>query len=280
MRYVEAGSPIGLVHRGGGALAPENTLAAFAYSASLGYRYLESDIRATADGRLVLFHDATLDRVTDGTGPVAAYTLRELRRLQVRGPDGWESDGDETAICSLRDALDAFPDACFSIDLKEPEAVGPLIRLLRRPGVARRVCVAGAWDGWLDQVRAEVPQVATTVGWRALVGLITCARLRVRPPRQLAKGDFVHVPVRLGSVDVYGDTIVSMAHDLGLRVVTWTVDDPDTMNRLYDAGVDAVITDRPDLLREVLLGRDAWVPMRGPARTRHVGRRARAGRGS
>lgn len=272
MRYVESGSPIGMVHRGGGTLAPENTLAAFAASVGLGYRHLETDVRRTADDRLVLFHDARLDRVTEATGPVSDRTLAHLRRLQVQGPPGWgPAAGPETAICGLEEALDAFPDACFSIDLKDPAALDPLVRVLRRRGVAERVCVAGAWDGWLDRVRAEVPGVATALGWRALTALLTCARLRVPPPRRLGTGEFVHVPVTLGSVGVYGDAVVAMAHGLGLRVVAWTVDAPETMGRLLDAGVDALITDRPDVLREVLVGRGAWRPMAGPAPERARG---------
>ncbi|QQS01521.1 MAG: glycerophosphodiester phosphodiesterase [Austwickia sp.] len=265
MRYVEAGWPIGLVHRGGGILAPENTLAAFAYSVALGYRYLESDVRVTADGHIVLFHDATLDRVTDATGPVSERSLAELRQLQVRGPAGWTGEPTpETAICTLEEALDAFPDACFSVDLKDPRGIDPLIRILRRPGVADRICVAGAWDRALAHVRAEAPGVATALGWRALTGLMTCARLRLPAPRSLATGEFVHVPLALGAVGVWDDAVVGWAHGVGLRVVAWTVDTPEAVARLLNAGVDAVITDRPDVVREVLLARAAWRPMAGP----------------
>ena len=262
--YGSDAAPIGMVHRGGGSLAPENTLAAFAYAIGLGYRYVESDIRPTADGRLVLFHEATLDRVTDGSGPVAARTLAELRRLRVAGPD---AAADTAYICPLEEALAAFPDACFSLDLKDPAAIDPLLRVLRRRGVADRVCVAGAWDGWLEVVRTEVPRVATTLGWRALTGLLTCARLGLPAPRRLATGQFAHVPMALWAVPIYADAVVRAAHGIGVRVVTWTVDDPATITGLLDAGVDAVITDRPDVLREVLLGRDAWRPLRGPRST-------------
>lgn len=252
MGYADAQGPLALAHRGGGGLAPENTLAAFAMSHALGFRYLESDMRLTADGTLVCFHDATLDRVTDGRGPIHHRTLDELTRLRVAGGE---------PIATLDEALDAFPDTCFSIDLKDERAIGPLIRSLRRPGVADRVCVAGAWDRWLADVRAQVPQVATTLGWQSLTGLLTCARLGMRPPRRLATGPFAHVPLRLGQVPIYAERVIAMAHDLGIRVVTWTVDDSPTMHRLLDAGVDAVITDRPDVLREVMVERGQWRSM-------------------
>ena len=97
----------------------------------------------------------------------------------------------------------------------------------------------------------------------------------MRPRPGLASAPFAHVPVRLGRVPVFADRVVHMAHDLGVRVVVWTVDDPALMHRLYDAGVDAVITDRPDLLREVLLARGQWPAMGGPAGTRPTGDVAR-----
>ncbi|GAB47553.1 glycerophosphodiester phosphodiesterase family protein [Mobilicoccus pelagius] len=256
MAYADATGPIALAHRGGGGSAPENTLAAFALSTGLGFRYLESDLRLTADGRLVCFHDATLDRVTDARGPVAARTLEELRRIRVEGRE---------TIPTLEEALEAFPDTYFSVDLKDARAIGPLVDVLRRPGVADRLCIAGAWGGWLREVRREVPAVATTLGWRSLTTLVACARAGVRPPWDIATAPFAHVPVRLGRVRVHVERVLEMAHGLGVRVVTWTVDDAPTMHRLLDVGVDAVITDRPDVLRAVFVGRDLWEPMSTPA---------------
>lgn len=242
-------------------MAPENTLAAFAMATDLGFRYLESDMRLTADGHLVCFHDPTVDRVTAGRGALAAYTLPELRRLRVDGRE---------PIPTLEETLEAFPDTYFSIDLKDARAVEPLVRILKRPGVAERLCIAGAWDGWLAQVRAEVPGVATTLGWRSLTALIACARLGIRPPRHIATAPFAHVPIRLGAFEIHVERVVDMAHDLGVRVVTWTVDDADTMHHLLDLGVDAVITDRPDVLREVFIRRDLWTPLASPTRPHEV----------
>ncbi|GMA38289.1 glycerophosphodiester phosphodiesterase family protein [Mobilicoccus caccae] len=256
MGYADTTGPIALAHRGGGGLAPENTLAAFALTTDLGFRYLESDLRLTSDGQLVCFHDATLDRVTEGRGPIAARSLAELRRLRVEGRE---------TIPSLDEALEAFPDTCFSVDLKDERAIEPLVRTLRRPGVADRLCIAGAWDRWLLEVRREVPGVATTLGWRSLTMLIACARAGVRPPRHIATAPFAHVPVRLGRLRIHVERVIEMAHDLGVRVVTWTVDDADTMHHLLDVGADAVITDRPDVLRGVFVHRDLWSPMSPPA---------------
>ena len=252
MGYASSTGPIALAHRGGGGLAPENTLAAFALTTGLGFRYLESDLRLTRDGHLVCFHDATLDRVTDARGPLAARTLAELRSLRVEGRE---------MIPTLDEALEAFPDAYFSVDLKDERAIAPLVRTLKRPGVADRLCIAGAWDGWLREVRAEVPGVATTLGWRSLTTLIACARLGIRPPRYIATAPFAHVPVQLGRMRIHIERVIEMAHDLDVRVVTWTIDEADLMHHLLDAGADAVITDRPDVLRAVFVRRDLWSPM-------------------
>lgn len=252
MGYADITAPIALAHRGGGGLAPENTLAAFALSVSLGFRYLESDVRVTRDGRLVCFHDATLDRVTDGRGRLADRSLADLRKLEVAGGE---------RIATLDEVLEAFPDTFLSVDLKDEAAIAPLVQLLKRPGVAERLCIAGAWDRWLLDVRREVPGVATTLGWRSLTTLIACARAGVRPPRHVASAPFAHVPVRVGRLRIHIERVIEMAHDLGVRVVTWTVDDPDTMSHLLDLGADAVISDRPDVLRTVFIARDLWTPM-------------------
>jgi len=225
---------------------------AFSLASGLGLRYLETDVRVTSDGHLVCFHDETLERVTSATGPVRWKSLRELRALRINGVE---------RIPTFDEALDAFPDQYFTVDPKDQAGLAPLVKTLRRKGVAERLCIAGAWDGWLAQVRAEVPEVTTALGWRSLTALLTCAWSGVRPPKELATGAFVHVPVKLGRVPIFVERLVAMSHGIGVRVVTWTVDDPDVMRRLLDAGVDAIITDRPDILREVLVSRNQWSPM-------------------
>ena len=256
MAYGSEPVPMALAHRGGAALAPENTLAAFGLATALGFRYLETDVRLTADGQLVCFHDATLDRVTDGCGPVRRRSLAALRGVRVRGGE---------PVPTLAEALEAFPAAHFTIDLKDRAGVGPLVEVLRRNDFRHRVCVAGAWDGVLSAVRREVPGVRTALGWRSLSALVSASRTGARPSLRLATGEFAHVPLRLGGVPVFVERLVEGAHSIGVRVVVWTVDEPGAMHRVLEAGVDGVITDRTDLLREVLVARGQWVPI--PAAT-------------
>ena len=252
MSYGEGPGPLAIAHRGGAALAQENSLAAFGLASGLGLRYLETDVRVTSDGHLVCFHDENLERVTSATGPVRSKSLRELRVLRINGME---------PIPTFDEALDAFPDQCFTVDVKDLAGLDPLVKSLRRKGVAERVCIAGAWDGWLAHVHKEVPGVTTALGWRSLTTLLMCARAGVWPPKALANAPFAHVPVKLGRVPIFVERVVAMSHDLGVGVVVWTVDEPQVMRRLLDAGVDAIITDHPDLLREVLVSRDQWAPM-------------------
>ena len=145
------------------------------------------------------------------------------------------------------------------------DVVATLLRA--HPGWAERVLVAGAWCRWLERLRAEAPGVTTALGWRSLTTLIACSRSGVRA-RGLRTDDltgaaFAHVPIRLGRLPVHSERVIRRAHELGIRVVVWTVDDPATMRTLLDMGVDGIITDRPDVLREVLISRGEWTPPSG-----------------
>ena len=242
--YRDVRGPLAIAHRGGAGLAAENTLDAFARSYALGLRYLETDIRMSADGQLVAFHDAGLHRVTGVRGRVRDHDLAALTRLSVDGGG---------AIVALADVLETFPDACFTIDVKEPRTIAPLAQLLRETGSVRRVCIAGARRCWLDELRRLTSdQLCTAFSFREL------ARLAARSAPTNAAGSFAHMPLRLGRMKVYTSEVVHRAHDIGVRVIVWTVNDSATMHRLLDQGVDGIITDRPDVLREVLVARGQW----------------------
>ena len=250
--YGDHRGPIAIAHRGGAGLAPENTLAAFERSYALGLRYLETDVRLTADGTLVAFHDTSLRRVAGVGGTIGRSSLETVRTLRVMGSE---------PIPTLREVLEAFPDARLSIDVKERRAIAPLARLLVASGASHRVCVAGSWDSWLAGV-GDLAGLDLTValGWRSLVSVLSRLHAGRLPRNPYRAGTFAHIPLRLGRVGVYADNLVDRAHSIGIRVIVWTVNDTATMHRLLAAGVDGIITDRPDLLREVLVARGQWNP--------------------
>jgi glycerophosphoryl diester phosphodiesterase len=246
--------PLAIAHRGGAGLGPENTLAAFGRATTLGFRYLETDARVTRDGVAVAFHDPSLLRVTGVDRPLAATDWAAVRRLRVLGTN--------CGVERIEDVLACFPDCCFTIDVKTSAAVAPLAEAIRRTGSAARVCVAGGWDSWLAELRARVgPELRSALGWRALATILAAAETRRRPALLTASG-FVHLPRAFGGLPVLRRPVIELAHDLGLRVVAWTVDDPQVIDVLLDRGVDGIITDRPDVLRERLIARSLWVPGR------------------
>lgn len=237
--------PLAIAHRGGAGLAGENTLDAFRRSHALGIRYLETDVRATADGEVVAYHDSRLTRVTPATGLVRTKTLRELTVLPVRGGG---------QIAALAEVIAAFPDAHLTIDVKEAAVIAPLARLLISTAYASRVCIAAMRGAWLRRLAELVgAELTTALPWRELAHL-TAGAPQLRSPR----ATFAHVPIRLGRVPVFRRDLVARSHAAGLRVIVWTVNETATMHRLLDDHVDGIITDRPDLLREVLIARGQW----------------------
>jgi glycerophosphoryl diester phosphodiesterase len=245
----QPGRPYAVAHRGGAGLAVENTMAAFERSYALGFRYLETDVRVTADGVCVAFHDSTLGRMAGVRARVRDLTWAELSALRVVGGH---------RVPRLEEVLETFGDARFMVDLKDPRGIAALAVALRRSQAHDRVCVAGSADRWLADARAVMGNaVSTAMGWESVARLSTAARLGLRP-RGVVQAPFAHVPFRLHRFPVFVERLVSMVHDLGAQLMVWTVDDPERMHRLLDSGVDGIITDRPDLLRGVLVSRGAW----------------------
>jgi len=244
--------PLAIAHRGGAGLAPENTMAAFGLAVGLGLRHLETDVRATRDGRLALLHDARLHRVADLEIAVRDCTWADLGRMPVFG---------EHRIPQLPELLSSFPDVEVTVDLKDRRAVAPLARLLQVRSIRDRVWVAGAHDGLLAAVRDSAPGVRTALGWRSLARLVVAARLGSVDRLRLPPAEYAHVPARLLRDGAAAGRLVEVAAAHGLGVIAWTLQDPPAIAGALDAGAAGVISDRPDVLREVLIGRGQWTPM-------------------
>lgn len=226
----------------------ENSLAAFRRAVREGYRYLETDVHATSDGVVVVHHDAVLDRTTDREGPVAGQPWSVVRRARVGGRE---------PIGRLEDLLEELPEALVNIDVKADAAVEPVVGVLRRMGALGRVCLASFSDRRLARLRRLAgPGLLTSMGPRN-VGVLWAAG-RVPVVGLPVRGVVAQVPVSQGRLRVVDGRFVRAAHRRGVEVHVWTVDEEPVMRELLDLGVDGLVTDRPDLLREVLASRGAW----------------------
>lgn len=250
--YLDGDGPRAFAHRGwhtGDYAGLENTAVAFGKAFDEGYRYLETDVHVTADGKLIAFHDHILDRVTDQKGRVSALTWDQIRRARIAGRE---------PIPLLADLLGDFPDAKFNIDPKTDRAIGPLIDVLRATNATDRVCLGSFSDRRLIALRSALgPSLATSMGPREVTAMVARGR---RVPLWRYRGSAVaaQVPMSQGPIPVVSPGFITAAHRLGIEIHVWTVDDPAVMHRLLDAGVDGILTDRPDLLREVLTARGSW----------------------
>jgi glycerophosphoryl diester phosphodiesterase len=232
--------PLVFAHRGGAALAPENPLDAFRNGVALGADGIELDVRRSRDGRIVVHHDETLDRTTTLRGPVAAYTADELARAGV--PE-------------LRTVLHACPDVRVIVEIKDssPEVGRAVVDELRRCDAMERTCVGAFRRQVLEAVRVEEPALATSASREEV--RLALYRSWLRWPATAPAYDGYQVPERSGPTRVVTPRFIADAHRAGLGVQVWTVNDPARARRLLDCGVDAIITDRPDLMVPLVRGK-------------------------
>jgi glycerophosphoryl diester phosphodiesterase len=246
--FFDSTLPLVFAHRGGCALGPENTFAAFARGMAAGADGLELDVHLSADGVVVVHHDETLDRTTSGAGPIAARTAAELGRVDP---------GDGAGIPTLAEVLRRHPGVPIIVEMKvDSAAMGEaLAREVRLAGAAERVCAAGYGMRSLAAARAALPEMASSAGhlevrmaiYRSWIGW---------PARQVPYGGF-QVPEVAQGHRIVSRRWLRQAHRRGLKVQVWTVDQEADMKRLLTWGVDGLITNRPDVaarIRDALRG--------------------------
>lgn len=227
----------------------ENSLPAFRRAAAEGYHHIETDVHATSDGVLVVHHDETLDRTTDRGGAVGSLRWSEVRGAKIGGTE---------PVSRLEDVLEELPDAHFNVDIKSDAAVEPFLRAVRRCDAFDRVAAASFSARRLARVRRlGGPRLVLAMD-PVSAGVVWATSKAPIPLNFLARGAMAQVPLRHGRVSVVSLAFVRRAHRMGAEVHVWTVDDAATMRRLLDIGVDGIISDRPDVLRTVLLERGAW----------------------
>jgi glycerophosphoryl diester phosphodiesterase len=252
---------VAIAHRGSRELWPENTMDAFSEAVALGFRHLETDLRLTADGVLVCIHDSTVDRTTEDTGPVSRFRHADLARLDAgyrhAGSGGHDFRGRGVKVPTLEEAVLSFPDAAFIVDLKEEAVIEPLARLIHRLDLHDRLIVGSFSDARITAFRAASRgRVATSTGSAASRNWLMASRLGRGVP---GAASALQLPRRSRGVRVIDRRLVEAAHLRGLQVHVWTINDPVEMAELLDLGVDGLITDRPDLLKQVLEARGEWL---------------------
>jgi glycerophosphoryl diester phosphodiesterase len=245
--FLDSPLPIALAHRGGGG-ARENALAAFDVARRLGYRYMETDVRTTRDGVPLIFHDENLRRMTGHAGAVGDLKEAEIARFSLPGGD---------AIPSLAEALEAFPDLRFNIDLKDDPSVESVARVLGETDAIERVCITSFSERRVAATRRLLgPEVCTGLGTRGILRFAIESALPGATPGRPAA--VLQLPLRWHGVRLVTPAVVKRAHDADLVLHAWTLNDRSSIEEALDAGVDGVITDQLRLLRSILISRGAW----------------------
>ena len=257
--YSTAPKPMVIAHQGGDGLWPGDTMYAFQHAADLGVDVLEMDLHTSKDGVLVLIHDETVDRTTDGTGPVYNFTLADLQKLDAGYR--WTQDNGQTypfrgqgiAIPSLEQVFQAFPDKRMNIEMKQSgiSLPQPLCDLIHKYKMEDKVVIAGFNDAVMKQFREACPGVATSAAqteasWFIMFSKVGLGFL-ISPNYQS-----LQVPQESQGINVMTAQFVRASHRRNIRVEPWTIDDPELMKTYIDWGVDGIITDRPDLMLQVL----------------------------
>lgn len=243
--------PLGLSHRGFSPEGLENTMAAFEAAVELGFGYLETDVRTTSDGVLMAFHDETLDRVTDSSGPISARSLRELRSVRVGGTE---------PIPTLEEVLLRWPDVRLNVDIKDDAGASVLAALIEKHRAHDRVLVTSFSDRRrLKCLRRLTRAAASSAGSAGTAAMLLLSPLGLgRLAARLGRFGCVQVPVNFRGIPVVRPAFLRRCHKAGIQVHVWTVNTRPLMEGLLDLGVDGLVSDRADLLAGVLSGRGAW----------------------
>lgn len=249
-------------HRGASGEAPENTIAAFQRAVDLGVEYIELDVQAAEDGQIMVIHDATIERTTNGLGGVSAYSLAALQQLDAGyrfSPDDGKTlpfRASDVIIPSLKEVLSSFPNLKFTVEIKqlEPSIEEQVIAVVRDCGKADDVSLASEHDAVLVLVRELAPDIPTNLGYNEVADFIqrvaTDQLQGYQPP-----GQALQIPPKYQDISLVTEQTVAAAHQLGLEIHVWTINDPHEMNSLLDLGVDGVMSDFPGRLLEVVKGR-------------------------
>lgn len=260
--------PVSLAHRGASAGAPENTLEAYRLAVESGVGGLELDVHMTRDGEIVVMHDDDVCRCTDGAGPIREKSLHEIKALDAGhqfSPDEGRTfpyRGQGLRIPTLKEVFQQFPSTPVNLDIKEDQAgiEEAVLEIIEQNGAAHRTFVASQDHRVIQRFRKLSGGKLPTSSSQFEVGIfLALSRIRLEHLLRPAYAA-LQVPTSHRGIELVTSRFIAAAHNLGVRVDVWTVDDPDEMHRLLDLGVDVIMTNRPDVLTDVLGKRNEEIP--------------------
>jgi glycerophosphoryl diester phosphodiesterase len=258
--YLALPSPWLVAHRGGSLIAPQNTLGAFDRAAALGADAIETDVRLSRDGVVMVFHDEETVCLTGQPGSIEGRTAAEIEALDAAFSFTEDSGasfplrGAGLRVPTFAEALRRYPRMRFNVDAKseDPALADALARVIREARAEERVCVGSFFDGQAERLGALLPGVARFLPQEAATRHVMAAKAGAAPVGLPGGYDLADLPARMGDLTVVDPPVVDHFHRLGIPVHVWTVDDADEMRALLDIGVDGLVTDRPDVLKRVL----------------------------
>lgn len=251
--FLEEHPVIPFAHRGGGADGSENTWEAFESAISLGFRYLETDVRATHDQIPVIGHDDSLLRVFGIDQSITTLSLDELRKV-------YREHGLGEPV-PLKDLLQRWPSVRVNIDIKDQNAVVPTVDVIIRTESQVRVCVASFSEARLRQARRSLGEaVCTAAGPAEVASLMLMSRLGSVGGRLMTHIDapVIQVPFRFHGIPVATPTLIDFAHAMGVKIHVWTLNSRAEIERALEWQVDGIMSDEPALLKEILAARNLW----------------------
>jgi glycerophosphoryl diester phosphodiesterase len=257
----DVGRPLIMAHRGESGNIPENTMESLDSAVGLGVDVLESDVRLTKDDEIVLFHDEDLKRTTGKLGTIRSYTLEELLQFDPGynfTPDGgvtFPFRGKGLKIVTLKEAFEKFPGMIFNLDIKDtfPSAPMEVARLISRMDRIHSIIVASFTDVQIEHFRQLLPEVPTSAHPGEVKRFVLSSKIGVPSiKREKIHYRAFQVPVKSGPLTVVTKKFITKAHEHGIAVHVWTINDEPMMNHLLDLGVDGIFTDHPSLLKSVL----------------------------
>lgn len=250
-----------IAHQGGDGLWPSNTLFAMEQATEMGVDVLEMDIHSSADGVIVVMHDETVNRTTNGSGRINEMTLAELKELDAGF--NWSNDDGQTfpyrgqgiTVPTLEEIFVQFPDYWMVIEIKqtEPSIAGLFCQLIREHNMEEKVLVGSFNQDALNEFREFCPEIATSAGESEVITFFVLSKLfleNIYTPEALA----LQIPETRNGLTVLTKRFISAAKNRDMEVQVWTIDEQEDQKRILEMGVDGIITDRPDRLME-LLGR-------------------------